>query len=119
MRNFSGSPLSGSLARRLWATLTPREPDKKPRPQTIVHGPKVRSVNARPNTKQADAVLLEIRRLREFEKMFPAQIVARLNELGIPLTKNRVIQIISYQTRAHLVPERRLRPYLPEQSAQG
>lgn len=102
MKVFHGSPLSPSLANRLWATLTAPQP--KPRPEVVVHGPKVRRATCHPSTRGSDELILEIRRLREVEKMFPAQIRDRLRSMGFSLTKERITQIYQYTTRTHLVP---------------
>lgn len=115
MKVFHGSPLSPSLVNRLWATLPAPKP--KPRPATVVHGPKARRVNSHPVTKGSDDLILEVRRLREVEKMFPAQIRDHLQAMGIRLTKERITQIYLYTTRTHLVPNPRHGPYLKGETA--
>lgn len=111
MKYLNANPLADSLARRLWATL-PAPPAPPPRPPTVVHGPKVRAAVRHPFTKGSDELILEVRRLREVEKMFPAQIRDHLRNLGVNLSKERIVQIYQYTTRAHLVPHPKHGPYL-------
>lgn len=111
MRNIRANHLEDSLCRRLWATLPP-PPVREPRPEMVVHGPKARRPNTHPVTKGSDDLILEVRRLREVEKMFPAQIRDHLRAMGIRLTKERITQIYQYQSRAHLVPHPQHGPYL-------
>lgn len=108
MKIRGGHLITDSLARRLWATL-PAPPAPPPKPETVVHGPKVRAARPQRLTKQPDAMLLEIRRLHETEGLGATAIARQFN-----LKPWRVDQILSYYTRAHLVPERRLQPYWPE-----
>ena len=111
MKYLNANPLADSLARRLWATL-PAPPAPPPRPPTVVHGPKVRRATCHPSTRGSDELILEVRRLREVEKMFPAQIRDHLQATGIRLTKERIVQIYQYQSRAHLVPHPQHGSYL-------
>lgn len=107
MRNFRASVLDEGLERALWASLPAPEP--LARREVVVHGPKVRSAKAHPSCRGSDALILEVRRLYEYEGMRPAGI-SRITGLN----PRRIDQIVKYVTRAHLVPERRSEPYWPE-----
>jgi hypothetical protein len=63
--------------------------------------------------KYHDTVILEIRRLKEQTGMMPKAISEHLAKLGIEITREEIIRILSYQTRGHLVPDEGADPYLP------
>lgn len=99
-----------SLATALWASMPVQV---KPAPvELVVHGPKVRVARAHPTCKEPDEVILEVRRLSESENAKPKEIHLRLLAHGFDLTRNRIIQIRQYATRAHLVPSNTTRSYL-------
>lgn len=108
MKNFTVNFLRPELARSLWSSM-PIEQDKRPKKATVVHGPKVRAATSHPSTKQPDAFILEVRRLRETEGMGYKRIAKRLG-----ISEGRASQICDYAVRAHLVPEVRSEPYWPE-----
>lgn len=110
MRNFRANFISDSLARALWASLPPT-PKPAPKPG--------RGRHTRPPTKEPDKVLLEVRRLRESQGFMPAQIQHHMAQLGVNLSTARVYQILSYQVRAHLVPEITTRPYWTPTAQKG
>ena len=64
-------------------------------------------------------MLLEVRRLRESQGLMPAQIQHHMAQLGVNLSTARVYQILSYQVRAHLVPETTTRPYWTPTAQKG
>lgn len=110
MKNFRANHISDSLARALWASLPPT-PKPAPKPG--------RGRHTRPPTKEPDKVLLEVRRLRESQGFMPAQIQHHMAQLGVNLSTARVYQILSYQVRAHLVPEITTRPYWTPTAQKG
>ena len=62
--------------------------------------------------KHTDAVMLEVRRLKEQQHMMPRAIVSHLLDMDVHVTREDVIRICSYATRGHLVPDEGAAPYL-------
>lgn len=81
------------------------------RPARDFSGPKPRVYRA---GKHPDAVVLEMRRLKEQCQMMPTPIVAHMAALGVTCTREEVMKILSYQTRGHLVPDEGAKPYIKE-----
>lgn len=89
---------------------------KRPRPAESFSGPKPRPAGS-PAAKEPDAVVLEIRRLREDLGMTASQIQASLLGHGYDVPRDRIENIFRYATRAHLVPQSGRSSYLTESNS--
>jgi len=87
---------------------------KTPLPAEAFSGPKARRKGS-PGASGSDALVLEVRRLREDFGMTALQIRKELLQCGIDLDGDRIQQIFSYQTRAHLVPQSGHHSYLKKE----
>lgn len=85
---------------------------RPPRAAEAFSGPRPRGGG--PDAKDPDAVILEIRRLREDLGMTASGIQEHLLGLGYHLSRDRIQHIFGYATRAHLVPQSGHPSYLTE-----
>jgi hypothetical protein len=90
---------------------------QKDRPAADFSGPKPRKAG-RP-VREPDEVILEIRRLYEYEGFTPPQIKKHLATAGIDVATDRAYNITRYTTRAHLVPQSGHPPYITHPSTES
>lgn len=104
-------PFRQSLVDKVLGAPAPRA-ERKPRVFNGTH-----PVRLWTKAKHTDAVMLEVRRLKEQAQMMPRDIVTHLAALDITATREDVIRICSYATRGHLVPDEGAAPYLTKACA--
>lgn len=96
--------LSPGLVRSVMSSLPPL-PKQKPKQKG----------RKGPAGKGSDEMILEVRRLREQRGMTCGQIRVHMADLGFKLTAERILQIVEYSTRSHLVPAANAAPYLSKE----
>lgn len=104
MRNRMVLSLAPGLLRSLLAS-TPPEPRKPKKPKGQKGG--------NWNVTQPDALILEMRRLKEHCGWAPAQIQHWCKQQGFDVKRDRVYSVLGYNTRSHLVPDSTDKPYYP------